>query len=105
MHALSTATWFIHVLTLFEWILAILIISLISQSKDYNKNLIWLAFAMLPNLASAMAAITWHIYDNDQSLYGLVYLQALLTFIGNSCLAFAAWKLVRSEFQKEKLYD
>ena len=105
MHELSTATWFIHILTLFEWILAILIISKISQYRKYNKSLIWLAIAMLPNLASAMAAITWHIYDNDQSLYGLVYLQALLTFFGNSCLAFAAWKLVKSDEQTLERYD
>ena len=105
MHELSTATWFIHILTLFEWILAILIISQISQNRSYNKTLIWLAIAMLPNLASAMAAITWHIYDNDQSLYGLVYFQALLTFFGNSCLAFAAWKLVKSEEQTQNRYD
>ncbi len=105
MHELSTATWFIHILTLFEWILAILIISQISQDRNYNKSLIWLAIAMLPNLASAMAAITWHIYDNDQNLYGLVYLQALLTFFGNSCLALAAWKLVKSEENTQKQYD
>ena len=105
MHELSTATWFIHILTLFEWILAILIISEISQNRNYNKTLIWLAIAMLPNLASAMAAITWHIYDNDLNLYGLVYLQALLTFVGNSCLALAAWKLVKDEENTQKQYD
>lgn len=97
MHELSTPTWFIHILTLFEWILAIFIISKVSEDSRYNKKIIWLSVAMLPNLASAMAAITWHIFDNDQSLYGLVYIQALLTFAGNSCLALAAWKLVQSE--------
>ena len=97
MHELSTPTWFIHILTLFEWILAILIISKVSEDSRYNNKIIWLSVAMLPNLASAMAAITWHIFDNDQSLYGLVNLQALLTFAGNSCLAFATWKLVQSE--------
>ena len=97
MHSLSTATWFIHILTLFEWILAILLISKVSTQKGFNNNLIWLALAMLPNLASAMAAITWHIFDNEKSLYGLVYIQALLTFLGNCCLALASWKLVNSE--------
>ena len=93
MHELSVATWFIHILTLLEWLIAIVLIGNISQNKNKENKLIWLAFAMLPNLASAMAAITWHIYDNDISLYGLVYIQALLTFLGNSCLALAAWKL------------
>ena len=97
MHALSLGTWFIHVLTVFEWTLAIILLLRISKQSDYHKNIILLAFAMLPNLASAMAAITWHIFDNDKSLYSLVYLQALLTCIGNSTLAFAAWQIAKSE--------
>ncbi len=103
MHELSTPTWFIHILTLFEWILAILIISKVSEDSRYNNKIIWLSVAMLPNLASAMAAITWHIFDNDQSLYGLVYIQALLTFAGNSCLALATWKLVQSEEEAKSI--
>ncbi|KGG15251.1 MULTISPECIES: DUF2499 domain-containing protein [unclassified Prochlorococcus] len=97
MHSLSTPTWFIHILTLIEWILAIILIAQISAREKIYRNLIWLAFAMLPNLASAMAAITWHVYDNSTTLYGLVYIQALLTFIGNCCLAIAAWKIVSIE--------
>ena len=60
----------------------------------------WLALAMLPNLASAMAAITWHIYDNTEALKGLVVLQAALTTLGNCCLAAAAWNLLRLERQQ-----
>ena len=94
MHALSTGTWFIHVATLFEWTLAILFAAQWGRSTG-NKGLIWLALAMLPNLASAMAAITWHIFDNSELLKGLVVLQAALTTLGNTCLAIAAWNLVR----------
>ena len=97
MHELSIGTWFIHILTFVEWVIAIFLITSISNKKGQNKQLIWLAFAMLPNLASAMAAITWHIFDNDSTLYGLVYLQSILTFLGNTSLAIAAWKIVRSE--------
>ena len=97
MHALSSGTWFIHILTVFEWTLAIIIIQKISTKSIYYRNLILLAFAMLPNLASAMAAVTWHIFDNDSSLYSLVYIQALLTFIGNTALAFAAWQIARNK--------
>ncbi len=100
MHVLSTGTWFIHILTFVEWVIAILLITNISRLKGENKHLIWLGFAMLPNLASAMAAITWHIYDNDSFLYGLVYIQSLLTFIGNSSLAIATWIIVRTETQR-----
>ena len=45
---------------------------------------------MIPNLIGAMCAITWHIYDNHENLYGLVSLQGIFTFIGNSTLALAA---------------
>ncbi len=97
MHTLSLGTWFIHILTLFEWIIAIVIIAKVSNQDFQNKSLILLAFAMLPNLTSAMAAITWHVFDNDTSLYGLVYIQALLTFLGNTTLALAAWQIVVNE--------
>jgi len=94
MHVLSLGTWFIHIATLFEWILAILVISLISN-KQNNNALNWLAIAMIPNLASAMAAITWHIYDNSIELKGLVVLQAALTVIGNTAMAIAAFNIFR----------
>ena len=96
MHELSLGTWFIHIATLFEWTIAIIIIDYIS-TKTNNKALGYFALAMLPNLASAMAAITWHIFDNSIELKGLVVLQAALTTLGNICLAFAAWNLFRSE--------
>ena len=54
---------------------------------------------MLPNLASAMAAITWPLYDNSVTLKGLVVLQAALKTLGNKTLAAAAWNLLRTEEQ------
>ena len=94
MHALSLGTWFIHIATLCEWTLAIVFIAKWGKSSN-NKALIWLAIAMLPNLASAMAAITWHIFDNSEALNGLVVLQAALTTLGNTSLALAAWNLLK----------
>ena len=96
MHELSLGTWFIHIATLFEWGIAIIIIDYISSISN-NKALGYFALAMLPNLASAMAAITWHIFDNSIELKGLVVIQAALTTLGNATLAFAAWNLFKSE--------
>ena len=96
MHSLSLGTWFIHIATLFEWILAIIVIAVIGY-RAAHKQLIYLSLAMVPNLASAMAAITWHIYDNSIELKGLVLLQSALTFLGNSTMAFAAFNLVKAE--------
>jgi hypothetical protein len=55
--------------------------------------------AMLPALVSAMAACTWHAFDNATELQGLVVLQAACTAIGNTGMAAAAWNLARKPAQ------
>ena len=52
---------------------------------------------MVPNLIGAMCAITWHIYDNQDALYGLVTLQGIFTFIGNSTLALASFTIFKNK--------
>jgi hypothetical protein len=42
---------------------------------------------------SAMAACTWHLFDNSAELRGLVLLQAGFTLLGNTTLAVAAFQL------------
>ena len=94
MHELSFGTWLIHISSVIEWIFTIFIINKISKYKKYNL-FFWLSIAMVPNLIGAMCAISWHIYDNQDILYGLVTLQGIFTFIGNSTLAIAAIKIFR----------
>lgn len=86
MHALSLGTWWIHVASVIEWCVAIVLIQ--------KRGLTGLAWAMLPALISAMAACTWHLYDNSEALRPLVTLQAALTLGGNVALAWAAWQLL-----------
>ncbi len=100
MHSLSLTTWFIHIATVLEWMLAIVLIVRWGKAEE-NSGFMWLGIAMIPNLISAMAAITWHIFDNSEALKGLVVLQSGLTVIGNSCLAAAAWNLIRIKNQRE----
>jgi hypothetical protein len=50
---------------------------------------------MVPALISAMAACTWHLFDNAAELKGLVVLQAGTTAIGNGAMAIAAWNIYR----------
>ena len=90
MHELSLGTWIIHISSVIEWVFAILVIQKISNFKEYS-SLYWLSLAMIPNLISAMCAITWHIYDNQTELYGLVTLQGIFTVIGNTTLALSAY--------------
>ena len=56
---------------------------------------------MVPNLIGAMCAISWHIYDNQDVLYGLVTLQGIFTLIGNSTLALTSFTI----FKKEETYE
>ena len=100
MHELSFVTWLIHISSVIEWIFAILVINKISSYKNYNL-FFWLSLAMVPNLIGAMCAITWHIYDNQDSLYGLVTLQGIFTFIGNSTLALASFTI----FKMKETYE
>jgi len=96
LHELSIGTWLIHISSVIEWIFTILVVYKISTYKKYNK-FFWLSLAMVPNLIGAMCAITWHIYDNQENLYGLVSLQGIFTFIGNSTLALAVIKIFRGK--------
>jgi hypothetical protein len=58
---------------------------------------------MLPALGSAMAACTWHLFDNPDQLRGLVVFQAGLTALGNACLALASWNLLRQQRRGDAL--
>ena len=100
MHELSFGTWLIHISSVLEWIIAIFVINKISQNSKY-KNFYWLSLAMIPNLIGAMSAITWHIYDNQIGLYGLVSLQGLFTIIGNTTLAISTFYIYKSN----KIYE
>ncbi len=98
MHALSLPTWWIHIASVLEWMLAIAAIVRWGERR-HEPQWRWLALAMLPALISAMAACTWHLYDNTEALRGLVVFQAFTTLIGNIALAVAAWQLLPSPRQ------
>tara|TARA_B100001109_G_scaffold196328_1_gene162922 strand:- start:51 stop:353 length:303 start_codon:yes stop_codon:yes gene_type:complete len=100
LYELSFFTWLIHISSVIEWIVAIFVINKISENNNY-KNYFWLGLAMIPNLVGAMSAITWHIYDNQMDLYGLVSLQGLFTIFGNATLALATIYI----YKKEKIYE
>ena len=96
MHALSLGTWWIHVTSVLEWLVAILAVQRFGATRR-EGGWRWLALAMVPALVSAMAACTWHLFDNSPALKGLVVFQAGLTAIGNITLAIASWNLLRQQ--------
>lgn len=93
MHALSLPTWWIHIASVLEWIAAIAAVQTFGRRRG-EAGWRWLALAMLPALVSAMAACTWHLFDNPVELQGLVVLQAACTLAGNIALAIAAYHLL-----------
>ena len=96
MHALSLGTWWIHIASVLEWMVAIVAVQTYGRRRG-EGGWRWLAMAMLPALGSAMAACTWHLFDNSDSLRGLVVFQAGLTTLGNLALALAAALLLRQQ--------
>ncbi len=87
MHALSFPTWMVHCSSVLEWAVAIWLIW--GRGPDWQP----LALGMMPALISALCACTWHFFDNATSLEWLVDLQALMTLVGNSTLAYGAYRL------------
>jgi hypothetical protein len=85
MHALSLPTWWIHITSVLEWMVAMLAVQQLGRRRAE------------PALVSAMCACTWHLYDNSPDLYGLVVLQAGLTAVGNLALALACLQLLRRQ--------
>jgi hypothetical protein len=102
MHALSLGTWWIHITSVVEWLLAIFAVQSYGRRRQ-EGGWRWLALAMVPALVSAMAACTWHLFDNSPALQGLVVLQAACTLLGNICLAVAARGLFRQQQRSEPL--
>ncbi|MEB3312531.1 MAG: DUF2499 domain-containing protein [Cyanobacteriota bacterium] len=94
MHALSLPTWVIHISSVLEWMAAMALIWQFAHLRQ-EPQWRWLAIAMFPALISAMAACTWHFFDNPPSLSWLVTLQAALTVVGNTTLCLAAWWIYR----------
>jgi hypothetical protein len=101
MHALSLPTWWIHITSVLEWALAMLVIQQWGRRRG-ERAWSWLALAMLPALVSAMCACTWHLFDNAAALKGLVVVQAGTTALGNGTMALATWNLWRqSQIQRQ----
>ncbi len=98
MNALSFPTWIIHISSIVEWILAIV---LIWRYGEVTGNQGWknLAWGMLPPLLGAMAVVSWHYFDNTPDLAWLGNIQAAMTLLGNITLMMAGYTLYREAKQ------
>eukprot|EP00899_Mesostigma_viride_P012265 jgi/Mesvir1/21039/Mv08087-RA.1 len=92
-NALSLPTWAVHVSSVTEWFLAM---SYVWRYAAVTGNPAWqgLTWAMLPSFASGATAVTFHLFYNAQpELTPLVATQAGLTLLGNTSLAYGAFRL------------
>ena len=94
-NALSLPTWVIHLSSLLEWLVAM---GLVWRIGTVSGNPKWkgLTWAMIPSHSSGVCACVYHFFYNAESLQFIVLLQAALTLLGNTTLAFAAWRLATS---------
>ncbi len=94
-NALSLPTWVIHVSSLLEWLVAMGLIWRIGLASG-NERWKGLTWAMIPSHSSGICACVYHLFYNAETLGFVVLAQAALTLIGNTTLAFAAWRLAVS---------
>mmetsp|Transcript_28226 Transcript_28226/g.68703 ORF Transcript_28226/g.68703 Transcript_28226/m.68703 type:complete len:449 (-) Transcript_28226:1336-2682(-) len=92
-NALTIATWIIHVSSLVEFLVAM---GFAWRWADVVENSTWkgLTWGLLPLHSSGITACTYHLFFNRIPV--LVPLQALLTCVGNTTAAIAAYRIARS---------
>jgi Protein of unknown function (DUF3593)/Protein of unknown function (DUF2499) len=92
-NALTVATWIIHISSLVEFLVAM---GFCWRWADVVQNPTWkgLTWGLLPLHSSGITACTYHLFYNRIAL--LLPLQALLTCVGNTTAAYAAYRIARS---------
>ncbi|MCF7979440.1 MAG: DUF2499 domain-containing protein [Chromatiaceae bacterium] len=88
---LSVPTWIIHLLTVSEWLAAILLFRRYAIRIE-RPRLRWFAYAMIPHLLAGLAVLGFHL-SGDQA-DGLIALSRLLTFVGSLSLLSATLLLL-----------
>lgn len=88
---LSFQTWYIHCLSVIDWLIFIEIFwNYAYQIK--SKTLLYLASALVLFFLSAVCILIWHYFSNFYLLKWLIGFQSLLTIIGNFSLFIATWR-------------
>jgi hypothetical protein len=92
-NALTIATWIIHISSLVEFLVAM---GFCWRWADVTGNPTWrgLTWGLLPLHSSGITACTYHLFYNQIPI--LVPFQALLTCVGNTTAALAAYRIARS---------
>ena len=91
-NALSIPTWIIHTSSLVEWLVAMGLAWRYAEAVDQPK---WrgVTWGMLPLHTSGIVACTYHLFYNAPAISWCVALQAGMTCVGNTTLAYACLRL------------
>jgi len=92
MHPLSPITWLIHLASVAEWAIALVLIWRFAEASGEPR---WrgVAWAMSPALLGSLMVLAHHAAANDPALDWLGTLHAAAILGGNCALAAAAWRL------------
>jgi len=93
VNALSVPNWIVHWSTVFEFLFAM---TLAWRYADASGNPRWkgLTWGMLPSSISSVCALTFHVFYNQ--IPWILTAQALFTFVGNTTLGIAAFRIAVS---------
>jgi hypothetical protein len=91
-NALSVPTWIIHTSSLVEWLVAM---GLAWRYAEVSGQPRWrgVTWGMLPLHTSGIIACTYHLFYNAPAISWCVALQAGMTCVGNTTLAYACYRL------------
>ncbi|CAE8644806.1 unnamed protein product, partial [Polarella glacialis] len=93
VNALSIPNWMVHWSTVFEFLLSM---TLAWRYADASGNPRWkgLTWGMLPSSASSVCALSFHVFYNQ--IPWILTAQAFFTFLGNTTLGIAAYRIAVS---------
>jgi hypothetical protein len=101
VNALSLPTWWVHTSSIIEWLVAM---NYIWEHAEVSGNPRWkgMTWAMIPSHASGLCACTYHFFYNSPLLAWMVTTQAALTVVGNTTMAFAAYRIFEFARQEQE---
>lgn len=87
MTTLSFQTWYIHSLSVIDWIIFIEIFWAYAYQIK-SKKIIYFSNALGIFFLSGICILTWHYFANLKELTWLIVFQSFLTLIGNISLMY-----------------
>nr|YP_010478587.1 hypothetical protein Ycf49 [Chlorobotrys sp.]UVI60892.1 hypothetical protein Ycf49 [Chlorobotrys sp.] len=88
---LSFQTWYIHWLSVIDWLIFIEFFWKYGYQIK-SKKLLYFSSVLVLFFLSALCILTWHYFSNLYMLKWLIGFQSILTIVGNFSLIFATWR-------------